>query len=130
MFELVDGSPNHQAMVRLALGQDPALPHRAGEYGVAAKWFLRRFEDGVVRRIPSEADLARVHEELPGVAVQVTAEEGERLSDMTQQDSYSFELADVYVGAADEQELVEKYERCLSMLPFEIEDLPDEEAPR
>jgi carbamoylphosphate synthase large subunit len=30
LFAQVDGAPNHLAMVRLALGRDPELPHRQG----------------------------------------------------------------------------------------------------
>jgi hypothetical protein len=38
------------------------------------------------------------------------------------QDSYSYILANIYVGAQDEAELIEKYQRCVRALPFDIDD--------
>lgn len=122
LFAQVDGAPNHLAMLRLALGRDPDLPRRQGPYQVAAKWFLRRWNDGVVRRHPTEQDIERVQREIPGTTVDVTVHEGDRLSELTGQDSYSYIIANIYVGAADESELTEKYQRCVQALPFEIDD--------
>jgi len=121
MFEYVDGLPHHQIMVDLALGREPLFAHGEGEYDVAAKWHLRRFEDGIVRRSPSPEEVAEVEREIPGVKVSIVAEEGQRLSELAHQDSYSFELADVHVGAGDEKELCEKYDRCVERLRFEID---------
>ncbi|OEV09544.1 ATP-grasp domain-containing protein [Streptomyces nanshensis] len=121
LFEYVDGVPNHQCMISLALGEDPRLPHRQGPYGIAGKWFLRRFSDGYVRRSPGPGDIERVRREVPGAIVDVVAEEGARLSELPMQDSYSYELAAVYLGAEDEAGLKEKYRRCVELLPFEFE---------
>ena len=110
LFEAVDGVPNHQCMVRLALGQEPGLPHRQGRYEVAGKFFLRRFSDGLVRRVPTAAELEEVRREFPDATVTIIPKEGDRLSDLPGQDSYSFELADVFIGARDEQELTATYE--------------------
>ncbi|MGH3976650.1 MAG: hypothetical protein ACRDS9_25520 [Pseudonocardiaceae bacterium] len=52
----------------------------------------------------------------------MTAHEGDRLSELLGQDSYSYILANIYVGAQGEAELVEKYQRCVQALPFEIDD--------
>ncbi len=122
LFELVDGAPNHLAMLRLALGRDPELPHRQGPHQVAAKWFLRHWNDGVVRRHPTELEIERVQREIPGVTVDVTVRESGRLSELSAQDSYSYILANIYVGGQDEAELAEKYQRCVRALPFEIDD--------
>ncbi|WP_158895379.1 ATP-grasp domain-containing protein [Amycolatopsis anabasis] len=127
MFEYVDGFPNHHCVVSVALGKDPRLPHRQGEYGIAAKCYYRRFADGVVRRVPTGEEIDRLRRELPGVKVDVVPREGERLSDMPAQDSYSYELADVFVGASDEPELIAKYERAVSALHFEFDDTDEEE---
>ncbi|MDP5183381.1 ATP-grasp domain-containing protein [Blastococcus sp. BMG 814] len=121
MFEAVDGVSNHEVMVELALGRAPG-ERTGGAYGVAAKWFLRTFDDGVVTRSPSPEDVARVEQELDGVTVHVVAQQGGRLSELAQQDSYSYELAQVFVGARDEAELIEKYERVVQLLPIEITD--------
>ncbi|MDQ4092536.1 MAG: ATP-grasp domain-containing protein, partial [Actinomycetota bacterium] len=119
LFAQVDGAPNHLAMLRLALGRDPGFPRRQGPYQVAAKWFLRRWNDGVVRRHPTELEIERVQRDIPGVTVDVTVHEGDRLAELVNQDSYSYILAHIYVGAQDEAELIEKYQQCVRGLPFE-----------
>lgn len=122
LFEAVDGAPNHQCMVRLAMGEDPELPHRRGEYDFAGKWFLRRFSDGVVRRVPTADEIAEIQRSIPGVAVEIIPTEGERLSELPGQDSYSYELANIFVGASDEADLTDKYDRCVDALHFEFHD--------
>jgi len=121
LFEYVDGVPHHQIMVELGLGREPRFKHAEGEYEVAAKWHLRRFEDGRVRRCPSPEEVAQVERQIPGVKVSIVAEEGQRLSELPHQDSYSFELADIHIGARDEDELAAKYERCTQALRFEFD---------
>jgi hypothetical protein len=121
LFEQVDGMANHDNMLQLALGREPRLPHREGSYDMAAKWFLRHFEDGVARRVPTAEEIAQVERDVPGCTVDVIVEPGDRLSDLHDQDSYSYKIANIYVGAADEQELTQKYERCVAGLPFEFD---------
>ncbi|GAA2456114.1 ATP-grasp domain-containing protein [Streptomyces macrosporus] len=120
LFEFVDGVPNHHCMLSLALGRDPRLPYRKGPYEVAAKWYHRQFTDGVVRRAPTREEIERVEREIPGVRVTVKVREGQRLSELPGQDSYSYEVTHVFVGAGSEEELREKYDRCLAMLPYEF----------
>ncbi|KAF4407527.1 MULTISPECIES: acetyl-CoA carboxylase biotin carboxylase subunit family protein [Streptomyces] len=121
LFESVDGVPNHHCMFSLALGRDPALPRGKGPYRTAAKWYYRRFEDGVARRVPTPEEVARLESEIPGVKIEIVPEEGQRLSGMPGQDSYSFELAHIFIGADSETELCEKYERCTDALHFEFD---------
>ncbi|TWF95283.1 ATP-grasp domain-containing protein [Saccharopolyspora dendranthemae] len=122
LFELVDGLPNHQAMVQLSVGEKPTLPDRGGRQRVAAKWFQRVFQDAFVTATPSEADLARVREEVPGATVDIIAEPGHRLSELPAQDSYSYELFAVYLGAEDEEDLRGKFDRCIELLPFTLDE--------
>ncbi|GAA5113625.1 ATP-grasp domain-containing protein [Haloechinothrix salitolerans] len=122
LFELVDGTPNHQCMVRLALGLDPNLPRDKGPYEHAAKWFLRRFDDAYVRQVPSNEDIERVREHAPDTWITILIDEGVQLSETAPQDSYSYELADIFIGAHSEQELHEKYEQCVAGLPFEFDE--------
>lgn len=121
LFELVDGVPNHHAMVRVAVGDEPHMPHRQGDHRVAAKWFRRTFRDGLVKSTPSKEDLARVRQEIPDATVDIIAEEGKQLSDLPAQDSYSYELFAVYVGGKDENELRAKFDRCVELLPFDLD---------
>ncbi|HEX5568448.1 MAG TPA: ATP-grasp domain-containing protein [Streptomyces sp.] len=133
LFEYVDGVPNHHCMLSLALGRDPELPYRQGPYRLAAKWYHRQFTDGLVRRVPTAEEIERVEREVPGVRITVKPGEGQRLSDMPGQDSYSYELAHVFVGADSEEEMRAKYDHCVASLPFEFdgpEGTPGREAGR
>lgn len=121
LFESVDGRANHDAVLRIALGEEP-VHSRNGEYAFAAKWFLRHFTDGFVRAVPSEEEIARVQQQIPGLHVEITAQQGKWLSDLPGQDSYSFELADVFVGADDPEEAERMYQECKDALRFDIQD--------
>lgn len=122
LFDNVDGEPNHTCGIELALGRAPTVPYRQGRFAVAAKWFVRSFvEDGVVRRVPTPEEVAGVERCIDGVSVEINVAEGGRLSEMRGEDSYSYELAHVYVGAADQRELEDKYARCVHALPFTID---------
>jgi biotin carboxylase len=120
LFADVDGAANHRAMLRLALGLDPQMPRRQGRYAMAAKWFLRRYQDGVASRVPTERDIAKVQHELPGVTVDVIIAEGDRLSTLPDQDSYTYKIANIYVGGDNDQQLRDRFERAADMLPFEF----------
>ncbi|WP_034272107.1 ATP-grasp domain-containing protein [Haloechinothrix halophila] len=123
LFADVDGMPNHEAMLRLALGQDPDFPYRKGRYGAAAKWYLRRFHDGVVRRVPTQEEIEAIQHIVPGTTIELTVAEGDRLSELQHQDAYSYMLANVYIGGADESDVSSKYDQVLAALPFEIDDV-------
>lgn len=115
----VHGVANHKLMLDLALGEEPTLPKGQGPYGCAAKWFLRVFvDDGTVTRVPTEEEVHAVEERMPGTIVKVLVSEGDRLSELHDQDSYSYKLAELFIGAGDHDELVDKYERCVEALPF------------
>jgi hypothetical protein len=122
LFEQVDGIPNHHCMLQLALGREPRLPYREGPYPMAAKWFLRRSDDGVARRVPTAEEIEQVQRDVPGCTVAVPVQLGDRLSELHVQDSYTYAIANVYVGADSEAELIEKYERAAAGLPFEFEE--------
>lgn len=125
LFEDVDGLANHDVMLQLALGHEPQLPHRQGPYAHAAKWFVRRFTDGIVRREPTCEEITNVQQQLAGVSIELVAHTGDRLSALRRQDGYSYALANVYVGAATDEELAEKFEHVVNALSWEIEDVHD-----
>ncbi len=130
LFAYVDGVPNHHCMLALALGENPAMPVRQGPYALAAKWYYRWFADGIVREVPSPEELARIEKEIPGVRIDIVPDEGQRLSDVDQQDSYSYELAHIFTGGADERELREKYDRCVAALRLAFDRPTDPAADR
>lgn len=120
LFEKVDGVPTQNILVNLALDRSPQFPHRRGEFNCAGKFFLRAFKDAVVKRVPTEAEIARVEEEFPEAVVEIFVREGMRLSDREHQDSYSFKYGFIFLGARNQKELLAKYHRCLELLPFEF----------
>lgn len=123
LLEYVDGFPNHKIMIDLALDNDPQLPHGQGPYEHAAKWFLRHFvEDGVVTRAPTDEEVRAVEERVPGAMIDVLVSEGDRLSDLHDQDPYSYKIANVFVGAATRAELIDKYEQCVEELQFDFDE--------
>ncbi|MFJ5273048.1 ATP-grasp domain-containing protein [Streptomyces sp. NPDC088358] len=122
LFEYVDGVPNHHCMVSLALGRDPLMPHRAGPYAMAAKWYHRWFANGVVHDVPTADDLRRIEREIPGVRIDIVPDEGARLSELPGQDSYSYELAHIFTGGDSEQDLREKYDRCVAALGLTFDE--------
>lgn len=120
LFEFVDGVANHEIMVRLGLGQDPGRRPRKGKYQIAGKWYLRRFEDGLVTRVPTREEIAAIQERIDGTQISIVPEAGQRLSELPEQDSYSFELAQLFVAAHTEHEMTQKYQACVDALPFEF----------
>ncbi|MQA96917.1 MAG: ATP-grasp domain-containing protein [Streptosporangiales bacterium] len=126
LFAFVDGTPNHQCMVRLGLGLPPEVPQREGPHAIAAKWLIRRFSDAVVLSVPSRERIEAIREEIPDAIAEVLVKPGERLSERPMQDGYSYELGWVYLGARTEAELTEKYRRCLKGLAFAFEDVEHE----
>jgi biotin carboxylase len=120
LFEKVDGVSDLKILVDLALGRRPEFPHRQGRFRCAGKFFVRRHEDALVRRVPDEAEQQRLAQAIPGTLVKVHVREGMRLSELPNQDSYSFEVADLFVGADNEDELVGKSHRAAEMLAFDF----------
>jgi len=121
IFERVDGAPNHRVIAEVALGRRPNFPHGEGAYPMAAKCFLRRFENGRVRTAPGPNDLDRIRDEVPGVVVEIHAKEGTELSELIEQDAYSYVLAEIYLGGDSEEGILQDYARVVDMLQFEFE---------
>ncbi|XKH61118.1 hypothetical protein LG290_05050 [Halomonas sediminis] len=123
IFQLVDGAPHFQVMVDLGVGITPRMPRGEGRYPLAAKQMLRVFEDGIVRRVPSEEEIQRVKQAFPGTIFYLNVREGVRLSELFHQDSYSYELGVLFIGAENRDDLEERIEQCRDMLTFDIEPL-------
>lgn len=119
VFRKVDGASHHEVMIDLALGKRPEFPHRQGEWGCAGKIFLRAHEDAVLKHVPGEKEIQLVKERFPGTLVNIHVKEGMRLSELLNQESYSYELGYVCLGAANEHELLERSRTCQEYLKFE-----------
>jgi biotin carboxylase len=122
-YRRVDGMSNLKIVVDLGLGRRPHVPHRRGDAAVAAKGFFRHFCDGVVKKAPTKEDIEHVQRQVPGAIIFWDAPEKTRLSEMPDQDSYSYSLGIVYLSADSREELLQKYIRILDDLPYYIEDL-------
>ena len=120
LFEKVDGVSNHQITVDLGLGRKPSFPKREGEYNRASKFFYRKWDDAIVTRVPAAAEIAAIEREVPGALIEVKVQEGMRLDDMNEQDSYSYDLVWLFIGADNYDDLPVKYKRCIAKLHFEF----------
>ncbi|MEX2587003.1 MAG: ATP-grasp domain-containing protein [Actinomycetota bacterium] len=123
LFASVDGQANHAIPVALAMGKRPHFESRQGEYPCAAKFYLRAFSDGVVEHVADPERIERIPLEVPGTRVELQVEPGDRLSAKGHQESYSYELAWVYVAGETEQDLQHKFDAVVDRLDIRIEEL-------
>ncbi len=121
LFTKVDGVTSQRALIDVAQGRAPRMPYRSGAFAVAGKYFLRTSDDGVIRAVPTEDDIARVQERFPGTRIEIGPKPGTRLSEMAVQESYSYELGRVYLGADDHDQLDDMFEEVKLMLAFDID---------
>lgn len=121
LFAKVDGVSSQRAMLGVSQGRAPRMPYRQGDFNVAGKYFLRSTRNGTVRSVPSEQDLAAVRERFPGTRVDIDLVPGMELSELAVQETYSFELGRVFIGADDHEQLEQRFDAIEAMLPFDIE---------
>lgn len=118
----VEGVSNHEVLVDVALGREPEYGLKRGKYRSAAKFMLRKYHDAKVVKVPTKEEIKAVEHEFEDCIVKLTVNEGQQLSDLRNQDSYSFEIANIYLGARSQGELLEKYDAVAHRLPFEFSD--------
>lgn len=116
----VDGRSNHEVAIDVALGREPLYDPGSGEYEVAAKFMEHVAQDGRVARVPSESEVEELQARFAPAIIQVLVEPGEKLSEMLDQDAYSFCYADVYMAAHSRDELFRKHDALLDSLTFEV----------
>lgn len=125
LFLMVDGAINQKVVLDLALGREPEMPHGEGEHALSGKFMMRLFKDeisdGTVRKVPSKEDIERVRAAYPHAFVQPLVEEGMRLSDLKFQDSYSYEIAVVFLGADRQKQLLDRFAEVEDFLPFQVD---------
>ncbi len=129
MFIMVDGMSNHEVALDIALGERPSMPYRQGQFTVAAKCMIpHKHEDGVVTRVPSQEELDTLSARYPGTKVKLDIKPGMRLSDLPNQDSFTYHIGSIYLGAATHKEIREQYHACLDALHFEFDPAIKESA--
>jgi len=120
MFEQVHGESHLQVMLDRALGRRPKTLEWSGEYALAANFMLRTFEPAYVRGVPGKQEIERLAQAVLGTRVKLRVESGQDLRELQGQDMYSFELANILVGAQTEMELLEKHDQVLAGLDFDL----------
>lgn len=128
LFLMVDGASNQQIPVELALGRRPEFPTGAGDHDVAAKFMLRIHEDAIIERSPDGTDILALQARFPEARARVLAPAGTRLAHMSFQDSYSFEIAEIFLGAHSQKELLAKGREAERILGFSIRNIESEVA--
>ncbi|NIR30112.1 MAG: ATP-grasp domain-containing protein [Gammaproteobacteria bacterium] len=126
LFEKIDGRSNHEIAVDIALGNKPDYPRRQGPFKVAAKFFHRKFQDAVVTRVPTDAEIRSIEARFPGTIIKPQVKEGMRLSELPEQDSYSFAVAYIFMGAKNQKQLLRNYRKCRKALGFQYEPIQTE----
>lgn len=121
IFEDVAGMTQHKVAIDIELGYDPDFSIKNGKYSVAAKFMLRYHEDGIVKRIPTKKEIDELENKFPGTRILIEVQEGDILSELLGQDSYSYELAVIFMGGSNTEELLSNYERLKKELNFHIE---------
>ena len=124
LFEKVTGVPNSEVMLDVALGERPDYPPADGRFRYAAKFMPRLYgerDDSIVTRVPVRAELDELEARFPGTDIQMHLVEGERLGDIRHRDSYSYELATIFMGADRRADLMENYRRCRAALDVQID---------
>lgn len=118
LYEKVDGINTYKILLDLALGNKPEF-NKKNHYKIAASFVLRRFDDKLVKRIPSAAHLAELHDTFSDLRIEISVKEGEYLSSILQ-DGKSFRYGYIHLGANTREELFAKFEHCKAALPFEF----------
>lgn len=127
LFQQLHGVANHQVALELALGRRPAFPALDPQAGIAAKFMLRTRSDAFITGVPTPRERAALAERFPDAHLEVLVQPGQRLSDLAAQDSYSYEVADLYLRAADGKALNQAYRDALEELTFRVAQ--EEERP-
>lgn len=121
LFRDVDGATHQKVMVELALGMKPDFPHRQGKHNVAAKFMWRVFHDSLVTHVTSDAELEAIHAQFPSAEIQLHIAAGQRLSSLIDQDSYSYEVAVIFLGGRNQKALLAKYREVQDAMHIELE---------
>ena len=79
-----------------------------------------------MRGVPEAGTIDRLRDLVPDLYTQILVQEGQRLSDLPDQDSYSYELADIFIGGASPEAVEDTYLRCRHSMEFLIKPIPED----
>lgn len=123
LFAMVDGSSNHQTLVEVGLGQRPNMPYRQGKHRYAAKCFYRKFEDAVVETVPSDKQVNIIQQQVSDSLIKINVTRGTKLWNLLEQESYSYDIAWIFVAADSREQLRQHYRQCVNALNFGFSDV-------
>lgn len=118
LFYLVDGASHHEVAIDVALGRHPEFPRGEGHYRQAAKFMPRSYGTARVTRVPGAEDVERLQEAFPDAMFACHVSEGMELADLPNQDSYSFELGELFLGGNSREELTANFREAMDILGF------------
>lgn len=116
LFDKVDNLNIYDLLIDVARGIKPTIPNKNNNGRIAAKFFLRHYQDGMVKRVPQEEEITAILSHYPESRINIKVHEGQRLSHLKEQDSYSFELANIYLTANNRASLLSNYKQCKQYL--------------
>lgn len=125
LFDKVEGVPHNEVMIDVALGRKPEYPLGQGAFRHAAKCMYRRYDcrdEQVVTRAPEPEEIATIEARFPGCEINSHVRTGMRLGDLHFQDSYSHELAEIFVGSNSQSGLMRAYHEIVEALDIRIGD--------
>lgn len=119
MFEKVNGVNTYQILLDIALSKKPLIHHPQKKHNVASSFVLRRFENGRITKIPTDASLAKIYQKSPDARVEIHLEKDQNL-DAIIQDGKSFRYGLINLGAKNWNELFAKFKSHQQHLAFEF----------
>ncbi|MCS5601889.1 MAG: ATP-grasp domain-containing protein [Paracoccus sp.] len=126
LFEMVDGVSHQQVTIDLGLGRRPDMPRGEGPQEVAAEFFYRVFfTDATVARVPSRAEIEVAAEQVAGTRISSYVSRDMKLSELPEQDAYSFAVASVWMGAQKPSKLLWNYEQVMKRLDYAFTDIAE-----
>jgi len=120
LFHKVEGVSNHQIPLNLVLDRVPMIEKQANVFNVAAVFFYRVFQNAWVEATPNQMEIEAIEANFPGTKIQLEVTSGMYLSDLPEQDSYSYLTCRIFMGAMNQKELSENYQHCLKELKSKL----------
>ena len=93
---------------------------------MAAEFFYRVFfTDATVARVPSRAEIEVAAEQVAGTRISSYVSRDMKLSELPEQDAYSFAVASVWMGAQKPSKLLWNYEQVMKRLDYAFTDIAE-----
>jgi len=124
LIERVTGYNPLHALCAVACGIDPKTEARynSNTYPMSSFCVMRKEQDHIARRVPSQQDVFRIKQRHPDVDVTMLVDEGRRLSDYIQ-DAKTYRYALLSIPGDHLEDITRKQKEIEAMLPFDFEKI-------